>query len=107
MTVQTCAEEVDLTEYGFIKDDCVSVSLASKMTGKEKFKLWKSRCNKYCSCVQMVDIGSYNSCLHLCKYCYANYNEKSINNNIIKHNVNSSLLIGELLESDVVTVRKE
>ena len=50
----------------------------------------------------MVDIGAYNSCNHRCKYCYANFAENQITNNYKKHNPNSSLLIGELEENDII-----
>ena len=102
MTVQTCCEEEDLTEYGFIKEDCLSPMIAYKLTGKGDYKLWKER---KCGCVQMVDIGYYNSCSHLCKYCYANYDENKVKDNIKKHNPNSSLLIGELEEDDIIKIR--
>ncbi len=106
MTVQTCAEEENLIEYGFIKDDCVSLELFKRMTNKSKCKLWKARNNKCCGCVEMVDIGAYNTCSHFCKYCYANYNEKLVIKNREMHDVNSSLLIGNLNENDIVRVRK-
>ena len=59
-----------------------------------------------CNCVEMVDIGYYNSCKHFCKYCYANYSESEVVSNFMKHNVNSSLLIGELEKDDIIKVRK-
>lgn len=103
MTVQTCFEERDLTEYGFIKGECLSHELAYILTGK-KYKSWKAR---KCSCVEMVDIGVYNTCKHFCKYCYANYDELKVNNNCLKHNPNSSLLIGELESDDIIKIRKK
>ena len=58
-----------------------------------------------CECVQMVDIGVYNTCKHLCKYCYANYMEDMVLNNYFKHDDNSSLLIGELESDDIIKER--
>ena len=101
MTVQTCCEENNLVEYGFIKRDCISSELAFKLTGKI-IKKWKER---KCGCVQMVDIGVYNSCRHFCKYCYANYDENKVLNNYEKHNKNSSLLVGELHSDDIIKKR--
>ena len=106
IVVHTCNEERDLTEFGFIKDDCISKELAFKLTGKIYKKKWNARKDLVCQCVEMVDIGVYNSCKHFCKYCYANYDEKQVNDNYSKHNPNSSLLIGELNEDDIIKVRK-
>ena len=102
MTVQTCCEDNDLVSYGFIKGECMSFNLAYKLTHKTDFKKWKER---DCNCVSMVDIGVYNSCRHFCKYCYANYDEKTVNNNYFLHNPDSSLLIGELSSDDIIKER--
>ena len=83
MTVQTCFEERNLIEYGFKKGECLSHTLAFKLTGKTDFKSWTARKGGNCKCVQMVDIGAYNTCSHFCKYCYANYDEKMVKENII------------------------
>lgn len=104
ITVQTCFEDRNLTEYGFTKGECISSELAFKLTGKI-YKPWKARKERKCNCVEMVDIGAYNTCNHLCKYCYANYDEKQVKNNIKKHNKNSSLLIGELESDDIIKER--
>lgn len=103
MSVQTCFEENNLCEYGFVSGECLSLEEAYILTGK-KFKKWKAR---GCGCAQMVDIGEYNSCKHLCKYCYANYDEKQVINNVSMHDDNSSLLIGYVNEGDVIKVRKD
>ena len=106
MTVQTCFEEENLVEYGFIKEECLGIELAKKLTGKEKFKKWKARTGGKCNCVEMVDIGVYNTCSHFCKYCYANYDEKKVKENIKKHDITSSLIIGNLEPDDIIKVRK-
>ena len=100
--VSTCAEKRDLTGYGFIKGECLSKTLAYQLTGKTNYKKWAER---DCNCMQMVDIGSYNSCPHLCKYCYANFDEKQVYKNKQKHDVNSSLLIGHLSSEDTLKIR--
>lgn len=102
--VQTCFEDKNLVEYGFIKGDCLSKELAWKLTGK-KYRKQNIRKGNKCNCVQTVDIGMYNTCKHLCKYCYANYQEKEVSNNYLKHNPNSSLLIGNLKSSDIIKER--
>ena len=104
MVVQTCFEERNLTEYGFIKGECMSKELAFKLTGKT-YKKWQARKGNACNCVELVDIGVYNSCNHLCKYCYANYDESKVKVNIKNHDVNSSLLIGQLKQSDIINER--
>ena len=106
MSVQTCFEDEDLTEYGFVKGECLSHELAYILTGK-KFKSSNVRKEKKCECVQMVDIGDYNSCMHMCKYCYANYDEKMVSSNFKRHDDNSSLLIGTIQNDDVIKVRKK
>ncbi len=105
MVVQTCFEECDLTQYGFTKGDCLSATKAYQMT-KKIYHKWKARKGGLCSCVEMVDIGVYNTCEHFCKYCYANYDEKKVAKNILDHDSNSSLLIGTLQKKDTIKIRK-
>ena len=105
MTVQTCFEDRDLTEYGFKKGECLSHEIAYRLTGKT-YKNWTARKGQKCNCVQMVDIGVYNSCKHFCKYCYANFDEQKVDSNFMNHDPNSSLLVGTLKEDDVIKVRK-
>ncbi len=101
MKVQMCYEKYDLEEYGITNEPCVSKELAFKLTNKKHPK-WQAR---NCGCVSMVDIGAYNSCHHLCKYCYANYDEKKVQTNILKHDVNSTMLLGKLEKDDIVKRR--
>ena len=60
-----------------------------------------------CNCLLGNDIGMYNTCMHLCKYCYANANSGLVKENIKKHNPNSPFLIGELEAEDKITEAKQ
>lgn len=106
MTVQTCFEDKNLVEYGFTKGDCISHELAYQLTGKT-YRTWKARKEKKCNCVEMVDIGVYNSCKHFCRYCYANFDEKRVEDHFKNHDETSSLLIGHIQKEDVIKVRKK
>lgn len=101
LVVQTCHEKNDLSQFGFAKSACVSHELAYKLTGKP-FKDWKAR---KCGCVEMVDIGAYNTCSHFCKYCYANYDEAKVVSNRTLHDEFSSMLIGHIEDGDVIKRR--
>ena len=84
----------------------MSKELAFKLTGNI-YKKWNARKNVPCKCIEMADIGVYNSCKHFCKYCYANYDEKQVNDNYNMHDPNSSLLIGKLNDDDIIKIRKK
>ena len=59
-----------------------------------------------CKCVEMVDIGIYNSRPHFFKYCYANFNEEKVKNNFKLHDDNSNLLVGHITKGDITKVRR-
>ena len=90
-------------QIGDETDCCVSIKYAFERTGK-LFKEWKAR---DCHCVEMVDTGAYNSCLHGCKYCYANFDSKQISKNHMLHDPKSSLLIGQLSLDDQIKIRRK
>ena len=56
-----------------------------------------------CNCLMGNDIGAYNTSMHLCKYCYANANERLVRENVSKHNPNSPFLIGAREADDKIT----
>lgn len=101
MKIVSCME--NKYQIGDEKDCCISIKYAFERTVK-LFKEWKAR---DCHCVNMVDVGAYNSCLHGCKYCYANFDSKQIVSNYKMHDVNSSLLIGHLNLDDQVKIRRK
>ncbi len=106
ISILTCAEKYDFTSLGFLNEGCTSINSMYKLTGKVR-KYPRNTKRPLCNCLQTVDISAYNTCLHFCKYCYANYDETKVKQNYLQHNPNSSLLIGEICENDIIKVRKK
>ena len=44
----------------------------------------------------------YNTCLHGCRYCYANYNRATVLENYGLHDDSSPLLIGHVQAGDII-----
>ncbi|WP_261291928.1 DUF1848 domain-containing protein [Paraclostridium sordellii] len=80
-------------------------TLVSKIIGYEVNVKKDDTQRDVCGCVKSVDIGQYNTCIHHCSYCYANFNYNQVEDNYKLHNKNNPLLIGEVREDAKITVR--
>ena len=103
MELRLCSKEKWLSDYGVDVNGCMRIEDYERAIGKRLEVAKKSESRKnYCSCFLSNDIGCYNSCLHLCSYCYANGDKEEVKANHAKHDENSPLLIGNITQTDVI-----
>jgi len=102
--LQSCAED-GLSKYGVTSGKCIDDELIGKLIGS-KIKVPSSKERPGCHCAQSVDIGVYNTCLHDCVYCYANYSFESVKKNYAQHNKESLMMIGSANEEDNISMKK-
>lgn len=105
MELSTCSESIELGEYGISHAHCVDGGLFETLAGC-RLEVKKDRNQrKECGCAESIDIGDYNSCRNLCRYCYANYNEALVEKNYGMHDPHAPLLFGKVGKDDEVTER--
>ena len=112
-TLATCGEKIDIEAYGIIHNKCVDDDLMIKyfsddvklmdflgvevheadlFTGGKTIIKKKNNKDKgqrqFCGCIVSKDIGEYNTCAHLCEYCYANSSKEVALRNLQTHRQN-------------------
>lgn len=105
LAIDTCAEQIDLHQYGIEHARCIDDRLFARLLGCP-LNVNKDKNQRIeCGCVSGIDIGMYNTCRNGCRYCYANYSRNSADNNNARHDPLSPLISGEVGEGDSIRER--
>ncbi len=102
MTVKPCAEGDELAEFGADCSGCMRISDYEKAIGKRLHAPKRKGARAECACYLSCDIGAYNTCKHLCRYCYANAETETVMSQSRLHDPNSPFLIGNYKEDDQI-----
>ena len=87
LTLETCAESLDLSQFGIFHGHCVDAGLLEQLSG-QPLSLSKDKNQRAaCGCMASIDIGMYDSCANGCKYCYANHAPAAVRRNLRQHRI--------------------
>ena len=104
ITIRPCAEGNDLQAYGADCSGCMTVKTFETAIHArlDVPKQSRNQRNNDCACLLGTDIGAYDTCGHLCKYCYANSNVALVKENMKMHDPDSPFLIGNSQPGDMI-----
>ena len=102
MVLKPCAEGDDLAAYSADCGGCMRISDYEYAIDKRLVVPKRKGARAQCACYLACDIGAYNTCKHLCKYCYANAEVSNVLSQSRLHDPNSPFLIGNYREGDRV-----
>lgn len=94
MTIRPCAEDSRLAAAGADCSGCMTQKTFETAIGQIIDLPPNPNNRKECACYITGDIGQYNTCGHLCRYCYANADAGLVRRNMRMHDPRSPMLVG-------------
>ncbi len=107
MVIKPCGESTSLEAAGADCSGCMTLDTLEAAIGFHLNAPPNPNNRRECACYITGDIGQYNTCGHLCRYCYANADAEVVRKNMAAHDPESPLIIGHLRPGDIVRKAKQ
>lgn len=106
MTIEACAERIDLKEAGVRHGSCIDKKRIEKIVGCRIEGNKDKNQREECGCLESVEVGTYDTCKNGCRYCYANFSSERVKSTTALYDADSPLLCGKIGSGDIVIERK-
>lgn len=102
----TCAETIDLSEFGVGHASCIDRDKIERLLGCEIDVKKDPGQRPACGCMASVDLGAYHTCLNGCAYCYATRSREAARKAYARHDPACPVLTGPLPDGVEIAERK-
>lgn len=106
LEIESCAEQWDFQKVGIQRGSCIDKKLIERIIGCRLTGQKDKNQRKECGCFESVEVGAYNTCLNGCRYCYANFSDEKVKENIKLYSQDAPLLCGNIGPDDKITDRR-
>lgn len=106
LEIESCAEQWDFQKVGIQRGSCIDKKLIERIIGCRLTGQKDKNQRKECGCFESVEVGAYDTCLNGCRYCYANFSDEKVKENIKLYSQDAPLLCGNIGPDDKITDRK-
>jgi len=101
----TCAEQVDLSQFGIAHSACIDQNLIEQVIGCPISAARDKNQRAACRCIEAVDIGAYDTCIHGCTYCYGTSGAAAVQRRFSAHDPSSPTIFGWPSGNEVIRDR--
>lgn len=105
--IKSCAEGNFLSEFGVDVSGCMTRQVLERAVGSPLKIPGSHGMRESCPCIGGSDIGAYDTCGHLCRYCYATSRMENVAENRKRHDPSSPMLIGNIMPEDKIEIARQ
>ena len=105
ITLSACGNP-ELQLAGLSLSSCIDGELIQKITGQAMRLKKDANQRPVCNCAESIDIGSYQTCLNGCAYCYATHSHDAVSRKAGHYDPESPFLCDSEKPGDIITDRK-